>query len=375
MLTHLSLFSGIGGIDLAAHWAGFRTVAFCEKDEFCQKVLQKHWPGVPVWGDIRDVTGESFRERTGIDTLDLISGGFPCQPFSTAGKRRGKEDDRYLWPEMLRVISELRPTWVLGENVGGFANMVQFDSSPPVDAEGNAVGEVGDIYNRVGRYVLRETVETLEAIGYKVQPFIIPACAVNAPHRRDRVWIVAYFAGVECQSRAEEQGVLRGVSADGEERNNADGPGEAQFGDVAHAECTERQRSGVAWDGRDELTNGLQVVARSYQQGLQRHGRLCERASQRVVGEGGSTIKESGNAQSRLGGVFDGLPSWLDVYNWPAPFGCEQYDWEPPRIAKGMPDRVPRLRALGNAVVSAQVYPILAAIAAIERAEKGEETL
>jgi DNA (cytosine-5)-methyltransferase 1 len=296
MLTHFSLFSGIGGIDLAAHWAGFRTVAFCEKDEFCQKVLQKYWPGVPIWGDIRDVTGESFREQTGLDTVTLISAGHPCQPFSIAGKQQGKTDDRCLWPETVRVVQELRPTWFVGENVTGFIKLA-----------------------------LDDTLTYLENLNYTTRAFVIPACAVGAPHRRDRVWIVAHTKGK--QDRRLQQGGL--------------------FADV---------RAGGG------------NVANSYQQGLQRHRRLRKCANQCVAGESGSTVEEPGNAQSCLGGVFDGICSWLDVCKWPVPFGCEQYDWEPPRVARGLPDRVPRLRALGNAVVPVQVYPILAAIAAIEQA-------
>lgn len=149
-------------MDLAAELAGIKTVGQCEQADYPYKVLCKHWPDVYKWRDIRMLNQEEFYERTGLRTVDVISGGFPCQPFSVAGKRRGKEDDRYLWPEMLRVIEELRPAWVVGENVAGIVNM-------ELDA----------------------VLSDLESQGYSTRAFIIPACGVGAPHRRYRVAIVA----------------------------------------------------------------------------------------------------------------------------------------------------------------------------------------
>ena len=191
------LFSGIGGFSLGLEAAGMETVGFCEIEEFPRKILKKHWPNVPIFKDIRTLTGEEIREKCG--RIDLVCGGYPCQPFSNAGKRRGHEDDRHLWPEMFRLIKEVRPTWVIGENVAGLTSMVQFDSLLEVDTkeysrEEMASGSVavGRVCERKGTGMLYQVLEDLEQEGYSVQPFVIPACAVDAPHRRDRVWIVGH---------------------------------------------------------------------------------------------------------------------------------------------------------------------------------------
>jgi len=212
MLTHIDLFSGIGGFALAAEWAGFETVVFCEKDEYCQKVLRKRFPGVPIVPEIRDFRwpmadtkfirwGEREHTSTNRDEKEiallcqatLLTGGFPCQPFSVAGKRRGKEDDRYLWPEMFAVISQVRPTWVIAENVAGIIKME-----------------------------LDNCLSDLESEGYETETFTIPACAVDAKHQRKRVWIVAYDKGGKS---GESEARNRGESACGRSQDVADTEG------------------------------------------------------------------------------------------------------------------------------------------------------
>ena len=161
-MRHGSLFSGIGGFDLAAEWMGWDNVFHCEWNPFGQRVLHHYWPNAETFTDI---TKTDFTKYYG--TVDIISGGFPCQPYSSAGKRLGKEDERHLWPEMLRAIREISPSFVVGENVRGLTN-----------------------WN--GGLVFDEVCADLESYGYSVAPVIIPACGVNAPHRRERVWFIAY---------------------------------------------------------------------------------------------------------------------------------------------------------------------------------------
>ena len=160
-MKHLGLFEGIGGFSLAARWMGWETLAWCEWNEFGQKILRHHFPKAEGFGDIKKTDFTKYANR-----IDIITGGFPCQPYSGAGKRKGKADERHLWPEMLRAIREIQPTYVVGENVFGLIN-----------------------WN--GGLVFDEVQVDLENEGYEVWAYVLPACAVNAPHRRDRIWFVA----------------------------------------------------------------------------------------------------------------------------------------------------------------------------------------
>lgn len=164
-MRHGSLFSGIGGFDLAAEWMGWENVFQCEKDRFCQRILRFYWPNSKLYENVRQFDATIYR-----GTVDVISGGFPCQPFSIAGRRKGTEDDRFLWPEMSRIIREVRPRWIVGENVLGLLNW------------------------RRG-LVFEQVLAELEVEGYTVWPYILPAAGAGAPHRRDRVWIIAHAGG------------------------------------------------------------------------------------------------------------------------------------------------------------------------------------
>lgn len=268
-MNHLDLFSGIGGFALAARWAGINTVAFCEIEPFAQKVLKKNFPSVPVFPDICKLKRSDINE-----SIDIITGGFPCQPFSIAGKKRGTDDDRDLWPEMFRIIKEFKPTWVIGENVANFVGMA-----------------------------FERTKANLESEGYEVQPLIIPACGLNAPHKRDRVWIVAYSDSIR---RAKGDRANSGVNETGEN--------------------TYRQ-------GKTNTNNiGRASEAMAYAN------------SQNVEGQRQEPIRTQGENNTISN------PCW---WNTEPDVG---------RVANGVPNRVDRLKGLGNAIVPQVAYQIMKGI-------------
>ena len=360
MLTHLSLFTGIGGIDIAAEAAGFETVGQCEFADYPTKVLEKHWPTVPRWRDIHDVTANDFRLRTGIESPTIISGGFPCQPFSVAGKQKGEADDRHLWPEMLRIIQELTPHWVIGENVPGIMSIA-----------GDAV------------------CQGLEREGYEVGIFNYEAASIGAPHRRARVFFVAHARYCGCAKQADEGEQPRGADAfgAGEITPHTHSTRKSQpqrcicniggwTGNGCHyvSDPNSAQSTRLPWGKKAENTSlGVTCgyVPNPHNRGrpMRRDGQLSTTPPPNRSGahhRAGTQEYEPGQwgpAEPGMGGVANGLPAWLDGFGhivWPP---------EPdiPRLAHGVPDRRDRLKCLGNAVVPAQIYPILAAIAQVER--------
>ena len=204
-MNHASLFSGIGGAEVAASWMGWHNAFHCEIQEFPRKVLEYWFPNSESY---EDITKTDFAKWHG--KVDVLTGGFPCQPFSLAGRRKGADDNRYLWPHMLRAIREIQPTWVVGENVAGIKTMVESCQVAKL-GRSDDIFEENHIYREESKFTLDKICQDLEEAGYSVQPLVIPACAVGAPHRRDRVWIVAHRADARAETM--QQGRQDGVHA------------------------------------------------------------------------------------------------------------------------------------------------------------------
>jgi DNA-cytosine methyltransferase len=475
MIKILDICSGIGGFSLGLEaTGGFDTVAFCEFDDFCCKVLNKHWPNVPIYKDLKEIGNDPARI---IQEFDLICGGIPCQPFSLAGKQKGKEDDRHLWPYMYAIVKSKKPTWVIVENVGGFVNVA-----------------------------LDDVCLDLETQGYATQSFIIPACSVEAPHKRDRIWILGKLMGNTdnlgsllsphetkregSTSRHSEGELERGSSDVANAQSNGE-DGVLRTTEPKHDQGDTRMESSSSSDGRSERgisqdvadpklvssdsisdsgsntkteseqgqktgnldrSSGRQNVPNTSSQRLEGHrgehglrgtsqeeqtSRSSEeqdvpnpkelrnyehdngertqqdrehRVSQQPRGERGfegtkqdvadterlrqqgqgelerpgNTAQDSdgqtggsndgrqgsagqGHTQSELGGMADGIPTRLD--------GHLGFEREPniPRVATGIPDRVNRLKALGNSIVPQIVYNI--GLAILEEEKRNERTL
>ena len=260
----LDLFSGIGGFSLGLERAGFETVAFCEIDKYCRLVLQKHWKDIKIYNDVREITRQQY-EQDGLELPEIITGGFPCQPFSVAGRQKGSRDNRYLWPEMFRIIKEFKPRWIIAENVRGIINI-----------------QDGVVFEGVHA--------DLESQGYETQTFNIPAAGVGAPHRRERVWIVANSRRTIRGKQSTRNKESIGPETSQETKRSADSDSVAR--------SSEREKI---------MANSKRVYVQGQHDG-------------------------SGKEQSRRGG-------WWEV--------------EPNvgRVADGLPGRVHRLKGLGNSIV------------------------
>ena len=300
-LKHLDLFSGIGGFSLGLEATGyFDTVAFCDYDSYCQKVLRKHWPWVTIYDDVKELNSERL-QANGHNKIDIITGGYPCQPFSIAGRQKGEQDPRHVWPEMFRLVKELRPTWVIGENVSG--------------------------HIKLG---LDTVLENLESEGYSARAFSISASSIGAVHQRERVWILAHSGCTQ------HEGSFFGSQDEDETRkettNKFERSSETSFFDVADTESIvsngrehrqhteERNTEGQA---RRESSN----VANTDIEGLEGRWSQCE-------------LRE-GQEEGKIG--------WSQWWESEPSVG---------RVAHGVPKRVDRLKSLGNSLVPMIPYYI-----------------
>tara|TARA_R100000773_G_scaffold40280_1_gene36142 strand:+ start:284 stop:1120 length:837 start_codon:yes stop_codon:yes gene_type:complete len=276
MLAHVDLCSGIGGFALGFQRAGLsQPVLFCDIEPWSRQVLAKHWPDVPIAEDVKELASDPRRL---VPNCDILTAGYPCQPFSQAGVRRGEEDDRHIWPEIFTIVQEKRPTWCVFENVCGHISLG-----------------------------LDQVLSDLESKGYAVQAFVVPACAVDAPHRRDRVWIV----------------------------------GHADSGDIARHDQTAQQG----------LAAGCKHVADANGARLQRQWTQPSGVSAKQRDAGDSCRRD---IESSVGGMANGIPTWLD----------EPRDI--PRVATGVKQRAARLKGLGNAIVPQIAMQIGLTIKAVE---------
>ena len=337
-MRHGSLFSGIGGFDLAAEWCGWENVFHCEINPFCQQVLKHYWPNAECYDDIKKTDFTKWR-----GTIDIISGGFPCQPYSHAGQRKGKDDERHLWPEMLRAIREIEPSYIVGENVRGLIS-----------------------WN--GGMVFDEVQTDLELAGYEVAAVVIPAAGVNAPHGRDRVWFVAYS---EHNAKTKNGGTIGGTKSQIRGNNTGDVFGGfcddgyvADTNGIGHSSCgkgTKVEGSGSGNNGEQEK-RGEQAQRIDGLFGFQRD--VADTSGIGFQPTGKSTKLERGRpgfnytqnnqptwdnfpTQSPICGGNDGLPTQLDGITFPK--------W-----------RNESIKGYGNAVVPQVVYQIFQCLMNLE---------
>ena len=315
-LKHLDLFSGLGGFSLGLEaTGGFETVAFCDIEKFPRKVLKQHWPDVKQYKDIKELTYERLQED-GIGNIDIITGGYPCQPFSVAGRQRGEKDKRHLWPEMFRLIKECRPTWIIGENVGG--------------------------HIKLG---LDTVLSDLESEGYSTRTFSISASSIGANHKRERIWIVAHSECNGSSTTEIERGIEKTISEKSERENNTL--------NIERASGISITKKNVA----NSNSNDGRTRSSSEPQGRQtrmEHGSSSTRQSFEKSNSYVADTESSNRYEYEINGEH-GKAKTQEIFRNRSGLPRESTWWsfepEVGRVANGIPNRVDRLKCLGNSVV------------------------
>ena len=328
----IDTFSGIGGFSLSGQWMGWRTIQFCEIDKFCQRILKYYWPNVPIHNDIKTLTSDIIKNNSLYDPNEttIFTGGVPCQPWSLAGKRKGTKDDRNLWPQTIKLIGEFKPDWAVLENVFGLTN---WD----------------------GGLVFEQVQADLEDEGYEVQPYVLPACAVGAPHRRDRVWFIAHYN----ERNGKENGFQTGRQINVDRIKGV--------GASAHATITGRKK----WEQNNRRTNKEEDRS-GVDNRLERFGNIGITADpgnaglQRSENRGGIREKRTKSHEQPPRFI---RPNW-DNFPTVAPL-CSRNDGLSNRLS-GITFskwRNESIKAMGNAVVVPLVYQIFKAIEEYERTD------
>ena len=319
-MSHVDLCSGIGGFALGFEWAGLsKPVLFCDIEPWSRKVLAKHWPDVPIAHDVKELASDPDRFIPRTDPRNtILTSGYPCQPFSVAGKQRGTEDDRHIWPFISQIIAQKRPAFCVLENVYGHV----------------ALG-------------LDEVLADLEAQDYAARAFIVPACAGNAPHRRDRLWIIGRnlgnpeYDGSSAATVSGKHGQDEARCAEGQSASEQS-EGASEPGHYANVGNTSRRRR----SGNDRRRSGQKLANRCEDVADTSAGRCAFQKAEIPTRGNGAKYQSWWAVESRMGDLVDGLPKGLDRFD-----GWEREPADIPRVATGVKDRVSRLKGLGNAIV------------------------
>lgn len=394
-MVHISLFDGIAGFGLAAEAVGWTVGASSEIDPFCQRVLRHHFPKTYHHGDIHTLTYETIDaelskrfgdwRRNGV----ILTGGFPCQGFSTAGKRAGTNDDRYLWPQMLRLIQEIRPDWIVGENVAGILSMEDESGLRRevfAQVEGRKITRYADfdhyesLYTRQAPMLVTSIIEDLEKEGYEVQTFVIPAASVGAPHKRDRIWFVAHADSKQCERRTHDRERPDTTKESAGMDNRPPRPCDTK--DATDSNIGSGQEYGLS-TGREVPQDGADAIRANTDAGMQRQqgergisigsreGEFVGDARPDATDATGERIQrnrpnreQEPRPQSREG-LF-GRDRAGDYWSeWPTqPPLCTKYDGLPGELAdiSFSKWREQSIKALGNAIVPQVAYEIFRAI-------------